>query len=181
MKRLFLLTAIAGIFAFSNVSAQTKDPAMSGQKLGIGLDFALPTGNTNNLYKLGFGGSLQYQTPIAQSLNFTADAGFLSFSGKDFGGFKYPKYSAIPVKAGLRYFLVENVFVGGEIGAAFGTSSGAKTSFIYTPGVGVEFPVANKSTIELGARYEGWTGGNNNIIVPVKNFIGFRLAYNFGI
>jgi hypothetical protein len=183
MKRLFLLTAIAGIFAFSNVSAQKKDPAMSGQKLGIGVDFALPTGNTNDLYKLGFGGSLLFQTPIAQSLNFTGSAGYLNFTGKDFGGIKYPKYSAIPLKAGLRYFLAENIFVGGELGAAIGTSSGARTSFIYTPNIGVEFPVADKSTIELGARYEGWSGDrkDNSLIVPVKSFVGLRLAYNFGI
>lgn len=175
MKRLFLLTAIAGIFAFSNVSAQTKDPAMSGQKLGIGIDFGLPTGNFNNAYKLGVGGSLQFQTPIAHNLDFTANAGYLSFSGKNIAGFKVPSYGAIPVKAGLRYFLAENVFVGGELGAAFGTSTGAGTSFVYSPNLGVEFPVANKSTIELAARYESWSQNG------AARFVGFRLAYNFGI
>ena len=179
MKRLFLLTAIAGIFAFSNVSAQKKDPAMSGQKLGIGVDFGLPTGDLNETHKLGIGGSLLFQTPIAQNLNFTASAGYMSFTGKDvtfpvIGTIKVPNYSAIPVKAGLRYFLAENIFVGGELGAAFGTNEGAGTSFVYTPNVGVEFPVADKSTIELGARYESWSKG------PAR-FVGFRLAYNFGI
>lgn len=184
MKRLFLLTAIAGIFAVSNVSAQKKDPAMSGQKLGIGVDFALPTGGTNDLYKLGFGGSLQFQTPIAQSLNFTGSAGYLNFTGKELiGNLKYPKYNAIPLKAGLRYFLAENFYVGGELGAAIGTSDGSRTSFVYSPGLGVEFPVADKSTIELGARYEGWSGDrkDNSLIVPVKSFVGLRLAFNFGI
>ncbi|KIO77334.1 hypothetical protein TH53_10015 [Pedobacter lusitanus] len=180
MKRLFLLTAIAGIFAFSNVSAQKKDPAMSGQKLGIGVDFGLPTGNFNNAYKLGVGGSLLFQTPVAHNLNFTASAGYLSFSGKSIslgslGTYKAPNFAAIPVKAGLRYFLAENVFVGGELGAAFGTSTGAGTSFIYTPNLGVEFPVADKSTIELGARYESWSKDG------AARFVGFRLAYNFGI
>ncbi|QNK63010.1 outer membrane beta-barrel protein [Pedobacter sp. PAMC26386] len=179
MKRLFLLTAIAGVFAFSNVSAQKKDPAMSGQKLGIGVDFGLPTGDLNKTHKLGIGGSLLFQTPIAQSLNFTASAGYLSFAGKDIissgsSSIKFANYAAIPVKAGVRYFLAENIFVGGELGAAFGTSSGSGTSFIYTPNVGVEFPVADKSTIELGARYESWSKG------PAR-FVGFRLAYNFGI
>ena len=176
MKRLFLLTAIAGIFAFSNVSAQKKDPAMSGQKLGIGVDFGLPTGSFNHGYKLGVGGSLLFQTPIAHNLNFTGSAGYLSFAAKKIDGVKfYDNLAAIPVKAGLRYFLAENVFVGGELGAAFGISSGAGTSFVYSPNLGIEFPVADKSTIELGARYESWAQQGS------ARFIGFRLAYNFGI
>ena len=180
MKRLFLLSAIAGVFAFSTVSAQTKDPAMSGQKLGIGVDFAFPTGNFGDVQKFGIGGSLQFQTPIVEKLNFTASAGYLSFTGKDIGTIggvtlKYPNAAAIPVKAGVRYFLAENFYAGGELGAAFGTSNGSGTSFIYTPNIGVEFPVADKSTIDLGARYEAWS--NNG----TARFIGLRLAYNFGI
>lgn len=183
MKKLIILSALAGMFAFSNASAQTKDPAMGGQKLGIGVEFALPTGGSSDIYKVGYGGSLQYQAPVAPSLNFTATAGYLNFKGKDIPGtnLEFQNYNAIPVKVGLRYFLAENFYAGGEVGAAFGTSDGAKTSFIYTPGLGVEFPVADKGSIDFGARFEGWTGGNNNVILPVKNFVGLRLAYNFGL
>ena len=180
MKRLFLLSAIAGIFAFSSVSAQTKDPAMSGQKLGIGVDFAFPTGNSSNYYKLGYGGSLQFQTPIVEKLNFTASAGYLNFKGKDFtipgfGTIPGANVGAIPVKAGIRYFLAENFYAGGELGAAFGTSDGAGTAFVYTPNIGVEFPVADKSTIDFGARYEAWSHNGTT------RFFGLRLAYNFGL
>ncbi|WP_316743503.1 outer membrane beta-barrel protein [Pedobacter antarcticus] len=185
MKKIFLLTALAGMFAWSTASAQVRDPAMSGAKLSIGADFALPTGNTSNAYKLGFGGSLQYQQPIADQLNFTASAGYLNFTGKDAAGglLKFRDYAAIPVKVGLRYFLAENFYAGGELGAAFGTSDGARTSFVYTPGIGVEFPVSDKGSIDLGARYEGWSSGDYKIgdQVHVKNFVGIRLAYNFGL
>lgn len=180
MKRLFLLSAIAGIFAFSSVSAQTKDPAMSGQKLGIGVDFAFPTGSSSDFYKLGYGGSLQFQTPIVEKLNFTASAGYLNFKGKDItypviGTIKGGNSGAIPVKAGIRYFLAENFYAGGELGAAFGTSDGAGTAFVYTPNIGVEFPVADKASIDLGARYESWSHNGTT------RFVGLRLAYNFGL
>jgi hypothetical protein len=191
MKKLFLLTAIAGMFAFSNVSAQKKDPAMTGQKLGIGAEFAFPTGNFGDFYKLGYGGSLQFQTPVATNLNFTLSAGYLNFTGKDiastgFGTIKYANFGAIPVKAGLNYFLAENVYVGAELGASFGTSDGAGTAFVYTPHVGVEFPVSDKSSIDLSARYEAWSnsrdGVNNNTSYSyTSKFVGLRLAYNFGI
>lgn len=173
MKKLFLLTAIAGLFAISNVSAQKKDPAMSGQKLGIGAEFAFPTGNFGDVYDLGYGGSLQFQTPIAEKLKFTASAGYLNFKAKDeFGSFNY---GAIPVKAGVNYFLAENFYIGGELGAAFGTRDGAGTAFAYTPHIGVEFPVSDKGSIDLGARYEAWS--NNG----TARFVGLRLAYNFGL
>jgi len=187
MKKLFLLTAIAGMFAFSNVSAQSKDPAMTGKKLGIGADFAFPAGDFGDAYKLGYGGSLQFQMPIVTNLNFTLSAGYMNFRGETFGAtnLRYPDYSAIPVKAGLNYFLAENVYVGGELGAAFGTSDDAGTSFVYTPRVGVEFPVSDKGSIDLSARYESWSkvnyGIQNNPYSSTGRFLGLRLAYNFGI
>lgn len=178
MKKLFLLTAIAGIFAFSSANAQ--DPAMSGPKLGIGVEFGFPMGDFGDVSDFGVGGSLLYQHPIANKLNFTGSAGYLSFTGKEIdfpgiGTFKADAAGFIPVKAGLRYFLAENIFVNGEIGAVFGTQDGAGTAFAYSPGIGVEFPVADKSALELSGRYEGWS--NDGTV----SFLGLRLAYNFGL
>ena len=173
MKKVFLLTAIAGLFAFSSVKAQ-KDVAMTGPKLGIGAEFAFPMGDFGDFYKLGYGGSLLYQHPVASNLNLTGSAGYLSFKAKDqFGG---GTSGSIPVKAVARYFVAENFYIGGELGAAFSTESGGKTAFAYSPGIGVEFPVSDGGAIELGGRYEGWSykGGTNS-------FIGLRLAYNFGL
>ncbi len=185
MKRLILTTAIVGILGFSSAYAQKKDPAMSGSKLGIGAEFAFPTGNSGDAYDFGYGGSLQFQKPIANSLNFTASAGYLNFKGKEYAygpvTVAAKDFSAVPLKAGLRYFVAENVYLGGELGAAIGTSDGAGTAFAYAPSVGVEFPVSNKGSIDLGARYEGWSNKTNNSYLPVKNFVGLRLAYNFGL
>ncbi|MEJ2901810.1 outer membrane beta-barrel protein [Pedobacter panaciterrae] len=173
MKKVFLLTAIAGLFAFSSVKAQ-KDVAMTGPKLGIGAEFAFPMGDFGDVYKLGYGGSLLYQHPVATNLNLTGSAGYLSFKAKDeFGG---GSYGSIPVKAGARYFVAENFYIGGELGAAFSTESGGKTAFAYSPGIGIEFPVSDGGAIELGGRYEGWSANSTT-----SSFIGLRLAYNFGL
>jgi hypothetical protein len=180
MKRLFLVTAIAGILGFSNVNAQTKDVAMTGSKLGIGAEFAFPTGSFGDAYDFGYGGSLQFQTPIANKLNFIATGGYLNFKGKDIADiagvtYKVEDRGFVPLKIGARYFIAENFYAGGELGAAIGTKSGSGTAFVYTPHIGVEFPVADKSTIDLGARYEAWS--NNG----TSRFVGLRLAYNFGL
>ncbi|MFP5081080.1 hypothetical protein [Pedobacter sp. JCM 36344] len=182
MKKLFLATAIAGVLGFSNLNAQTKDVAMTGSKVDIGAEFAFPTGNSSDSYDFGYGGSLQFQTPIANKLNFTATAGYLNFKGKDIAlvgntTLKVADYGAVPLKVGARYFLAENFYAGGELGAAIGTSSGSETAFIYTPHIGIEFPVADKSTIDLSARYEAWSGNSK----APSRFVGLRLAYNFGL
>jgi len=188
MKKLFILSAIAGVFAFSNLSAQTKDVAMSGSKIGIGAEFAFPTGSFGDVYDFGYGGSLQFQTPIAAKLNFTATAGYLNFQGKDIADVngttvKFADAGVVPVKIGARYFIAENFYAGGELGAAFGTSDNAKTAFVYTPNIGVEFPVADKGSIDLGARYEAMSYGDNDNrgYNGTNKFIGLRLAYNFGL
>lgn len=176
MKKVFLLTAIAGIFAFSNVNAQKKDPAMNGPKLGIGAEFAFPTGDFGKGSDFGYGGSLLYQHPVAPNLNLTGSAGYLNFESKEIPGIGKLNAGFIPVKVGARYFLAENIYVNGELGASFATgSNNSGTAFVYSPGVGVEFPVSDKSSIDLGGRYEGWS--NNGTL----SFIGVRAAFNFGL
>lgn len=184
MKKLFLLTAVAGLFAFSNVSAQN----VRGPKLGIGADFAVPVGSLSDGYKFGIGGSLLFQTPITTKLNFTASAGYLNFIGKNDvqyvslseNGFnivsgKNPNAGAIPVKVGVRYFIGDSFYAGGEVGAAFITGDGSTTAFAYSPNIGFELPVANKNTIDLGVKYEGWSKDSS------LGFFGIRVAYNFGL
>jgi hypothetical protein len=184
MKKLFLLTAIAGVFAFSNVSAQK----VKGPKLGLGADFAVPMGSLSDSYKFGFGGSLLFQTPIAKNLNFTASAGYLNLVGKsnvqylalNSHGFyvdqtDVPNAGVVPVKIGARYFFSDSFYAGGEVGAAFITGDGGGTAFAYSPGIGFEHALANKNSIDLSAKYEGWSKNSS------VGFFGLRVAYNFGL
>lgn len=176
--------AIAGLFAFSNVSAQN----VKGSKLGVGVDFAVPMGNLSDGYKFSVGGSLLFQTPIANKLNFTASAGYLNLLGKsnvqylalNNNGFYFdqadvPNAGVVPVKVGARYFISERFYAGGEVGAALFTGEDGGTAFAYSPGIGFELPLANKNAIDLSAKYEGWSKNSS------VSFFGLRVAYNFGL
>ncbi|MEQ7799811.1 hypothetical protein ABDJ41_08345 [Pedobacter sp. ASV1-7] len=176
MKKLLLLTAVAGLFAFSSVNAQV----IKSPKLSVGADFGFPIGDASEGTDFAFGGSLQYQHPVAENFLLTGSAGYLNFKGKDFdfGGVtvKGGNAGVIPVKAGARYYFGENFFVNGELGAGFSTEKGGSTAFIYAPGAGVEFEVSDKSSVELGARYEG-----HSVSGGTASFIGLRAAFNFGL
>lgn len=175
MKKLLLsLALVAGLGLAVNAQSK-KDPAMGGTKIGVGADFAFPMGDFGNFYDYGVGGSLNLQSPIADKLNFVGEAGYISFTTKkDLLG-NTASFGTVPLKAGLRYSLAENFYAQGQVGAAVSTEKNGKTAFLYAPSIGVDFPVADKMSIDVGARYEGWS--NNG----TSSFIGIRAALNFGM
>jgi hypothetical protein len=91
----------------------------------------------------------------------------------------------IPVKAGLKYFPVGNIFyVQGEAGASFlanksDLQADKSTGFVYAPQIGALIPLAQKKYLDVGFRWEStssfYDGGSS------ANFLGLRVAYSFGL
>lgn len=175
MKKLLLsLALVAGLGLAANAQSK-KDPAMGGSKIGVGADFAFPMGDFADFMDFGVGGSLNLQAPVASKLNFVGEAGYLSFTSKKDVLGNTASFGTVPLKAGLRYFLAENFYAQGQLGAAISTETNGGTAFLYAPSLGVEFPVADKMAIDFGARYEGWSKNGTS------SFIGLRAALNFGL
>ncbi|MDR6940499.1 outer membrane beta-barrel protein [Mucilaginibacter pocheonensis] len=173
MKKILLALAILGGTAFTSF-AQTKSE--DSGKFSIGVEAGLPLGDAKNNSSAIFGGSLKYELPIAPSTWFTISAGYNYFPYKseikdDLKALGIDKSGEgfIPVKAGIKYYIENGFFAEGQLGAAFGTSSGSGTAFAYSPGIGYTFD----GGFEAGVRYEGWS--KNGTISQV----GLRLAYRF--
>jgi hypothetical protein len=191
MKTTFKISALALAFAALSfgAKAQTKSTTTttnSGIKLSIGVDAGVPVGSFNDYYNWNLGGSVQADIPVVKQLFVTVNAGYDNFFGKSIGSSSanYTNIQLIPVKAGLKYFPIENFYIQGEAGASFVANKSTlgatnSTLFAYAPQVGVQFPISGKSFIDAGVRFEGNTAlvnnGNN------LNFIGLRLAYGFGL
>jgi len=173
MKKIILIAILAGFSCFSKVYAQNSG---RGSKLGIGADFIFPVGSFADKADFGTGVSLLFQNRIAESLRFTVGLGYLRINGPaQFVGVKY-KEGYVPIKAGLRYFLTENIYAGGELGAAISSAngSGSGTAFAYAPGIGAEFPILNDNSLDFNVRYEGWSRSDGT-----RSFIGLRAGFNF--
>lgn len=176
MKKVLLsLLMVAGLGLVA--SAQTEGAV---QKLSLGAEFGLPIEKNSNT--LIVGGSLQYEHPIAKSLNLTGSAGYLSLmatgDSKDFLkaiGAK-TSYGVVPLKVGAKYYFGGNFYGAGELGAAIGTETGGSTFFAIAPTVGASFSVADKSSLDFGLRYENWSGNGGS-----TGFIGLRAAFAFGL
>jgi len=159
------------------VSAQTSQAI---NKISVGADVVLPTGDLSAISGVGFGGSVSGELNVVKNLNLTASAGYLNFSYKKvfrdyFKAAGVGNMAAIPVKGGAKYYFGQNFYGAAELGAAFSTGEGSETAFIYAPTLGTSFSVSPKSSLDLGIRYESWSSDGTS------SFLGLRAAFAFGL
>jgi|SRR5882757_6581538 len=155
-------------------------------RLSVGPEIGIPVGSLNDAYNWNLGGSIQADIPIVQHLYVTVNAGYNNFFIKDDlkqqGG---KNMQLIPVKAGLKYFPVGDVFyVQGEAGVAFlanksDLQANKSTAFVYAPQIGALLKLSPKNYLDIGFRWEStasfYDGGS------YANFLGLRVAYSFGL
>ncbi|TKC09714.1 hypothetical protein FA047_01180 [Pedobacter frigoris] len=158
-----------------NSIAQSRGKITGQPRLGLGLDFAFPTGDFGDRANYGFGGSVNYLHPVGKFLNIIGNVGYLRLEGDDVGPFKYTE-GYVPIKAGARYYITQNIYGEGQAGIAIPTAngSGSGTAFAYMPGLGVDFPVSEDLNIELTLRYENWARSNGT-----RSFVGLRAGISF--
>lgn len=168
----------AAIFFSVNVKAQTTDK--SAWRLGFGIEGGIPTGSlhTDPAYsKFELGGTARLQYGIEKNLALTFTSGYYNFfatqAAKDAGG---KSIGVIPVKLGIKGFLTDNIYLGGEAGAGFETKYDKDTKLILSPAVGW----ANKSW-DVGVRYEALLGHNGLDQSDNYGVVALRLAYGFSL
>jgi len=190
MKNRIKLIAIAAtavtIFFASNVKAQTTPPSV--WRFGVGIEGGIPTGNAHDISNFELGGTARLQYGLSKNLALTLTSGYYNFFGKTYTttftdatstttvSVKGRSLGMIPVKAGVKGFFTDNLYIGGEVGAGFEVHSivdgGEKdTKLILSPAIGW----ANK-TWDVGVRYENFSGQSNNY-----GTVALRLAYGFPI
>ncbi|WP_426669884.1 outer membrane beta-barrel protein [Mucilaginibacter sp. McL0603] len=197
MKTTFKISALVLAFAGFALGAKAQTTTTSSSKtstgpngivLSVGVDAGIPTGNLNNSYNWNIGGSVQADIPvIPHQLFVTVNAGYNSFQGKNniggVQGLDATNIQLLPVKAGLKYFPISHFYIQGDAGAAFALNKSnagfdKSAAFVYAPQVGVQFPLAGKSYIDAGVRYEATTKFNTAADEKI-NFFGLRVAYAF--
>ena len=108
--------AFLGFLAYAGkTKAQDAPPSKTSSKqefrLSVGPEAGIPVGSLKDSYNWSLGGSVQADIPVIQNLYVTVNAGYNNFFIKDelkqLGG---KDMQLIPVKAGLRYFPVGDVF-----------------------------------------------------------------------
>jgi len=168
-----LATSAAVVALFFTTSA-------NAQKLGVGVNVGIPTSDS---YNFAAGADLRYQFDVDKQLSIPITAGYTHLFAKDFSAtvgnttvtVNGTDFGYIPVKAGAKYFFDESgsgIYGLAELGAAFGTSSGSGTSFVYSPAIGYAW----SNGLDLGLKYEGLSKSSAN-----TGYFGLRIAYGFSL
>lgn len=159
----FFATSVAAVALFFSTAVQ----AQSSPRFGVGLNVGAPT--AGKTYSMALAADLRYQFDIDKQLSVPLTTGYTQYFGKN----NISDMGYVPLKAGLKYFFSETgsgAYGLAEAGAAFGTSSGAKTTLVYSPAIGYAW----SNGLDLGAKLEGISRSNFN-----TGYIGLRLAYGF--
>jgi hypothetical protein len=182
-----LLSVFFAVILFAGLlSAQGK------KSLGVGVNVALPMSSFGDVAGTGFGGTAVFEMEFAPQIVGTGTAGYISWGGKDFGGYSY-SYSAIPILVGVKYFFMPagGIYANGQLGfylfsadvdvptvsvpglfTVGGSTSSSSTEFALALGAGYEIPISPTLKADIGASY---------IIISDFGHIGIRGGVKFGI
>lgn len=188
------------LFGYSDVLAQDKRTSEYGvdkrsNALEVGVEYLKTYGDFGDIYgDPGVGAAVRYRFGISEYKSLIASIGYVRFKGQLVLGGSNPNVdlntSFIPIKVGLKFRFMKVLYAAGEFGGSIplGVNGIENVNslvadeyeikgpyFNFTPTLGVQIPMKNKSYIDLGIRYEGMT--NQSTIF----FSGFRAAYAFGI
>jgi hypothetical protein len=134
--------------------------------LGAGISLAIPANNLP-LSSIGTGIDLLAQYGLSEQLSVTADAGYMALFGKN----AFPHTGVVPLRVGVRYFPVEQVYLAAKIGAGIYTLSNTNTSYTaYSVGAGYNL----SEKIDVGASYDGFTRKFGSF-----GYAAIRLGYTF--
>lgn len=155
--RKILLTAIV-LASFFTVKAQNQ--------VSVGLELGMPFADLSTFHGFGIGATAKLHHSLKGNLQLTGTTGYMSFAGKD--GAK--AFGFLPLKAGLRFSVADNLFIEPEVGLWFG-NNGWGTSFAYGAGIYKAW-----NSFDLGVRLEGSSKNSANAW-----FLGLRGAYKFDL
>ena len=183
MKKIFKVgaVALALLVGFTTTTQAQSVDSKPGIILSVGPDANLPVGDFKNGYNWSIGGSIQGDFAIVKrALYVTVNAGYDNFFAVNSG----QNLELIPVKAGLKYYPVKNLYVQGTAGVSFLTNKsdlGADNSavFAYSPQIGYLIPLGGKNYLDAGVKFEGDSKFYNN--GTSANFLGLHVAYAFGL
>lgn len=91
-------------------------------------------------------------------------------------------YKRIPVKVGLKFFPVANLYVQGDAGVSLLTNKadfikGNTVAFTFSPQIGYLFELGSNSNIDVSSNYQNT--GKQYDQGATTDYIGFRLLYSY--
>ncbi len=144
--------------------------------INFGPEAAFSESSFRTTHRNGYGGSFKAEYTFGKHISATVNSGILVFEGR--GYFEnlvlqqkaYKNLTAIPVKAGLRYY-IGNFYAAGEAGAVFLNNYTNASRPAVSIGIGDKIKIG-RSKIDISLRQEFWFENPKNLNMAV-----LRVAY----
>lgn len=169
-------------------------------RVSAGLELALPMGDFGDYAGFGFGATLGFELPVGDNLGVIAQAGYITFAGKDItvnvgslgsATVEGKSTGAIPIQVGAKYYFSENqegAYLGLLTGVHMLSSEGSDgvTNFGIAPLLGF---MVNEN-IDIALRYQMLFDKVETVSISgttvtsteenvTNSYLGVRAAYMF--
>ena len=176
MKYTLRKIVLAGTLLFLHQQGIAQANKKESFSINFGPEVSFTESSFRTTHRAGYGGSLKAEYTFGKHLSATANTGILVFQGR--GYFEnlvlqskvYKNLTAIPVKAGLRYY-VSTFYAAGEAGVVFLNNYTNASRPVVSIGIGDKIKVG-QGKIDISLRQEFWFGNPNNLNMAV-----LRVAY----
>lgn len=164
MKQKFLFSMFVACIGFTSVAVAQKANTIFGGNVIIGA----PLGDLRNDYRSVVGIEGLAGFGVGQNVYLTGTLGFQSYAPESFN--PYGKITMVPLKAGVRFYPVNNFFLTGNAGLGLirdETIDARESRLAYDIGAGLSFSIFNASV-----HYDGWqkkntNGGSNSVLLKL--------------
>ena len=154
MKKKILFSILVAVLGLSPAAFAQKANTIFGGNVIVGA----PLGDLRNDYRSVFGIEGFGGFGLGQKAFITGTIGFQSYAPESYN--PYGKISMVPLKAGVRFYPVNNFFLTGNAGVGLikdETIDARESRFAYDIGAGLNFNIFNASV-----HYDGWQKKNTN-------------------
>ncbi len=169
MKKLFIISTLAILFVCPAIlMAQKGKPIFGGNVIA-----GVPSGELRNGYKSVFGIEGMGGIGVAKNLYVMGTIGFQSYAPDPNALFPYAGYgriTMIPLKAGLRLYPVNNIFLTGNLGVGLvddGELVARETRFVYDVGAGVHYSMFQASIHYDAIKRINSSGASNAFLIKL--------------
>jgi hypothetical protein len=172
ISKIFLLGNLL-LICLTGIAQANKKESFS---INFGPEIAFPESALRTTHKAGYGGSIKAEYTFGKHLSATVNSGLLVFQGRSYFENSvlqpkaYKNLTAIPAKAGLRYY-IGNFYAAGEAGVIFLNNYTNTSRPAVSIGLGDKIKIG-QGKLDISLRQEFWFGNPNNLNMAV-----LRVAY----
>ncbi|MCJ8210244.1 porin family protein [Mucilaginibacter sp. RS28] len=176
MKKILLI--VAALFVLHNAKAQSSNNSYREDSwhLVVGPSGLVNVKPGSDVLHIGYGAEGQLEYYPTNYVGVTVSTGYLRLIGAKPNGVKLPDFSFVPIRAGLKGFVVSNLYLLADVGIGFASPKGMLNStFVKTiaPGIGY----SNQDIgLDISLKYENLNQRNNYL-----SMFGLNVAYSFNL